>query len=112
MGAGIPRCLRRWGVSRFNAAGGVAALQVLEHATSALRHQRRFGVGRAHQRGGYSGFARVQPVWRFAKQRLAECVNADDFAPKRHQVQVGLQNLVFAQALFQPFGRHRLLYFL
>ena len=78
-----------------------ARLHQFEHPARALRHLGGFGVGRPHQRAGHGGFALVQPVRRLAEQRAAQRVNTDQFAAKRHQIQVRLQNLVFAPALLQ-----------
>ena len=47
-------------------------------------------------------------MWGFAKQRAAHRVNPHQFAAQRHQVQVGLQNLVFAPMLLQHLRRHGL----
>ena len=83
-------------------------LQALQHAARPLHHLRRLGIGRTHQRHGYRGLAVVQAVCRFAKQRVAQRVDADQLATKGHQVQVGLQNLVLAPAALQYRGRHGL----
>ena len=101
-GLKIPALQRRRGKHVQTVAVDLhARLHQLEHAARALRHLRRFGIRRAHQRAGDGGFALVQPVRRLAKQRAAQRVNADQLAAKRHQVQVRLQNLVLAPALLQ-----------
>ena len=43
-----------------------------------------------------------------AKQGAAQRINTHQFTTKRHQVEIGLQNLVLAPAAFQPLCRHRL----
>ena len=53
--------------------------------------------------------SRLSSPWGgFAKQRAAQRVYAHQLAPERHQVQVGLQNLVLAPAALQPLGRYGL----
>jgi hypothetical protein len=83
-------------------------LHLAQHTAGTLGHQRRPGVGRTHQGGGHGRLARVQAMGGFAKQRAAQGVQADDLAAKRHQVQVGLQNLVFAPAPLQHLRGHGL----
>jgi hypothetical protein len=43
-----------------------------------------------------------------AKQGAAEGINTHQLAPKRHKVEVGLQNLVFAPTPVEHLGGHRL----
>ena len=94
--------LRRW-------HGGVHCLQNRACALPDLRAGR---IGRAHQSCCHGGFAVVQPRGGLAEQGAAQRVNADQLAAKRHQIQIGFQNLVFAPAAFQHLGRHGLAYFL
>ena len=61
-------------------------------------------VRATNERGRHCGLAVVQAVRRLAKERSAQRVDADHFTAKRHQIKVGLENLILAPAHLQPFG--------
>ena len=81
---------------------------VLEHATGPLRHLRRFGVGRTDQCGGNGGLALVEAMRRLVEQRARQRIDAHQFAAKRHDIEIGLQNLVLAPAPVEHLRGHRL----
>ena len=89
---------------------GLAAVRLhrAHQLAGALRHLRRLGVGRAHQRRRQRRLARIEPVRRLAEKRARQCIDADDLAAERHGVEVGLQDLVLAPAALQPLRRDRL----
>ena len=95
-------------VERHAVGGHPGPAHGFQHAASALRHARGAGVGRAHQGGGQRRFAVVQAVGGLGKQGARQCVHAHQFAAQRHQVEVGLQDLVLAPAGFEPRGHHGL----
>ena len=86
----------------------VGALYAAQHVAGTLRDPLPGRIGRTHQSGGDGGFAKVQPVGGLAKQAAAQRIDAHQLASKRHQVEVGLQDLVLAPAAFKPLRRHRL----
>jgi hypothetical protein len=88
--------------------GAGALLHVAQHAAGPLRHQRGPRIGRAHQGRGHRRLAVVQPVGGLAKQRAAQRINAHQLAAKRHEVEVGLQDLVLAPAPVQHLRGHGL----
>ena len=90
------------------ATRGLRLAHFLKHATGALRHERWLGVGCAHQSGGNRGLAVVQTVRGLVEQRARQRVDPHQLAAKRHQVEIGLENLVLAPAPIEHLRGHRL----
>ena len=88
--------------------GRAWGLQYPEHSAGALGHLRRAGIGRTHQRRRHGRLAMVQPMGSLAEQRLAQRVDTDQLAAKRHQVQIGLEDLVLAPAALERARRQHL----
>ena len=87
------------------AIGGRAFLHLRRHlpdAAGTLRHHLRRSARRPQQGRCQRRFARIQPVRPLAEQTAAHCRHTDQLAAKAGEVQVGLENLVFLPALFQP----------
>ena len=70
------------------------------------------GVGATNQRRCHRGFAVVQTVRRFAKQCAAQRIDAHHFTAERHEIEIGLKNLILAPAQFQPLRRQGLTHLL
>ena len=85
-----------------------ALVHVAQHPAGALRHLGRPGIGRTHQGSGHGRLALVEPVRGLAKQRAGQCIDAHQLTPERHEIEVGLQDLVLAPAPVQHLGGHRL----
>ena len=108
---GVLALIRTWVLAVFLAwaAGERLRLQhVAPYPAGTLGHALGAGIGRAHQGSGNGCFLHVQPVRGLAEQAARQRIDAHDLAAKRHQVQVGLQNLVLAPAAFQPLRGHGL----
>ena len=108
------------GVARRHHAGGsrehklrvavqTVAVRALPHvaknAASPLGNPGDRRIRRAQQRHGECRFARIEPAGQLAEERLRHRRDTNEFPAKRHEVEVGLQNLVLAPALLQPQGR-------
>ena len=76
-------------------------LHLLKQTTGTLRHPGGRGIGRTDERSGQRRFRRIQRMGRLSEQAVRQGVDADDLAAKRHQIQIGFQNLVLAPAGFQ-----------
>ena len=83
-----------------------------QHGAGALAHGLGAGVGCANQGRRHGRFLCVQAMGGFAKQGARQRVDAHQLATEGHQVDVGLQNLVFAPAGFEPARPHGLAGFL
>ena len=83
-------------------------LLLLQQGAGPLRDAGRRSIRRAHQHRGHGGFARVEAMGGLAEQRARQRVDAHQFAAKRHQVQIGLEDLVLAPAPVEHLGGHAL----
>lgn len=94
------------------ARGGLRLAHLLEHTAGTLRHQRRPGVRRTHQGGRHGRLALVKAMGCLAEQGSRQGVDAHQFATERHQVEVGLKDLVLAPAPVEHLRSHGLPEFL
>ena len=76
-------------------------MHLAQQVASARGHPVGGGVGCPDQRRRDGGLGVVQPVGGLAKQAARQRIDAHQLAPERHQVEVGLQDLVFAPRAFQ-----------
>ncbi len=84
-------------------------LHVPQHAAGALRHLRpALALGARTSAAATAASRSSSPCAALPNSVLAEGIDADQLAPERHQVEVGLQNLVLAPAALQQLGRHGL----
>ena len=84
----------------------------MQHATGPLPNHWGRGVGAANEGGGNGRLVPIQSMRGFAKQGAAQGIQADQLAPKGHEVEVGLQDVIFAPAALQAGGGHGLAQFL